>query len=230
MGYCQKTNTSTELMNIEHKLKQSLQTLVTIYCNRQNKPVVANNIWQIISYKKESFIERVKQLDAYVAEHDFLDDISELFFDHLLVLHLSDESHDEDYFESAEWNEIENKTLDRGSELLNLLIYITEAQENEIEISLEDFLNEHLLVDDDDYKDEVEIYEPFITNPEIVDAEVEEIVLFKNSLKKDNGINAFLVPFSLFFKHVNFQKPDYSGKITDFELAVFESLMAFANA
>lgn len=217
-------------MNVEHKLKHSLQTLVTIYCNRQNKPVVANNIWQIVANKNEPFIGRVKQLNVYIAEHDFLDDVSELFFDHMLVLHLSDESHDEDYFESAEWNEIENKTLDRGSELLNLLIYIAEAQENEIEISLDDFLNEHLLVDDDDYKDEVEIYEPFITNPEIVEAEVEEIVSFKNSFKKDTGINAFLVPFSLFFKHVNLDKPDYSGQVTDFELAVFESLMAFANA
>lgn len=230
MGYCQKTNTSINLMNIEHKLKQSLQTLVTTYCNRNNKPIVANNIWQIIANTNEPFIGRVKQMNAYVAEHDFLDDISELFFDHLLVYHLSAEMHDEDYFESKEWIEIENKTLDRGSELLNLLIYISEAQENEIDISIDDFLNEHLLVDDDDYKDEVEIYEPFITNPDLVEAEVDELVAFKNGLKKDTGINAFLVPFALFFKHVNHQKPDYTGQISDFELSVFESLMAFASA
>jgi len=217
-------------MNTEQKLKHALQVLITEYCNKINKPVVANNIWQIISNKSEGFLQRVKSLDKFTNDNIFLDEIAELLFDFLLVFYLSVEEHKEDYFESNEWNDIENNTLNRGSEFLNLLIYITEANDNEIEISLDDFLNEHLLVEDDNYQDEVEIYEPFITNPELVDAELDEILKYKDSLKKDSGIKYFLVPFTLFFKHAESKNfPEYTQRVSAFEYAVFKSLHAYAG-
>lgn len=217
-------------MNNETKIKEATQQLVISYCNSYKKPILANNIWHIMYNIVDPFLNRVKALNELVVGNEFLTEISEPLFDLLMVYHLSVEEHDEDYFDSNEWNQIESKTLERGSEFLNLLLYISEANENEVEVSLEDFLNEFLLVEEDEFQDEFIIYESFIANPDIVDAELDDIIFVKNQITKDTGISAFFVPFTLFFKHAGENSfPDYSGKISAFELAILKSLLAYHN-
>ncbi|MFN4082832.1 MAG: hypothetical protein ACK4K9_04310 [Bacteroidia bacterium] len=215
-------------MQTEQHLKAALQKLVFIYCNGIGKPVVVNNIWQIISNTKVEFLERIKQLDEFTENNSFLDNINDLLFDLALVYHLSVEVNDEDYFETKEWSKIEDKSIGRGSELLNMLLYIDEALSYEIEISLDDFLNEHLLVDDDDLRQDVDIYEPLIANPDIVDAEVDTIIELRKKLKDSYPLKQFIVPITLYFKHSGEDDtPDYSDKIDLFENAVFECLLSF---
>ena len=63
----------------------------------------------------------------------------------MLVHFLSAFVHSEEYFDSEEWEEIEEKTVERGTELLNVFLYINEANDADAEISIGDFLNEFLL-------------------------------------------------------------------------------------
>src|SRR5690606_41557779 len=69
---------------------------------------------------------------------------------------------EEDYLESEEWEQIEEDTLDRGTELLNVFLYLKECADDEIEADLDDYLKEFLLVEEDEFQDEHRIYEKVI--------------------------------------------------------------------
>jgi len=64
---------------------------------------------------------------------------------------------EEDYLDSPEWEDIEEETLDRGTELLNLLLYLNECEEEDIVPELDDYLKEFLLVYEDEFQDEYTI-------------------------------------------------------------------------
>ncbi len=62
-------------------------------------------------------------------ENPKIEPLREVFFDLLLINFFSADVKklEDDYLESAEWEQIEEKTLDRGTELLNLLLYLNEC-------------------------------------------------------------------------------------------------------
>jgi hypothetical protein len=102
--------------------------------------------------------------DDFLTKVDALDVLREVFFDLLMINFFSADVKklEEDYLDTKEWEDIEEETLDRGTELLNLLLYLNECEDEDIEPELEDYLKEFLLVDEDEFQDEYRIYEPVI--------------------------------------------------------------------
>lgn len=114
----------------------------------------------------EDFLSKVDELDAVFDENPEVEELREIFFDLLMINFFSADVKklEEDYLDTPEWESIEEETLDRGTELLNLLLYLNECEDEDIEPELEDYLKEFLLVDEDEFQDEYRIYEPVIAN------------------------------------------------------------------
>lgn len=106
---------------------------------------------------------------------------------------------EEDYLETREWEQIEEETIDRGTELLNLLLYINECHDEEIKPGLEDFLKEFLLVEEDEFQDEFHIYEDLISNQQLAESSVEDICNNANLLDLSEEMEELFVPFMTFF-------------------------------
>ncbi|MEI6882143.1 MAG: hypothetical protein WCK82_12545, partial [Bacteroidota bacterium] len=141
-----------------------------------------------------------------ITQSAFIDSrLQEVTFDLLMVRYLSTDTEDlnEEYFESDEWNHIEDQTLDRGTELLNILIYIKEANDVEAEITIDDFLEEFLLVEDENFSEEQEIYALLIDNKEIIEMDVTEWIEVVKNADDEDPLKEYLLPlFSLFSSDV----------------------------
>jgi hypothetical protein len=126
--------------------------------------------------------------------------------------------------------DIEEQTVERGTELLNVYLYINEANDADAEISIGDFLNEFLLTDMDEFQDEFKIYEPLIEN-DLEEADFDDLTALKKTLNEESPIKDMLIPMVMFFQTpysvnmVNQFKPQYNT----FEISVLASLLAFAN-
>ncbi|HEX2898292.1 MAG TPA: hypothetical protein VHS96_01095 [Bacteroidia bacterium] len=164
-------------------------------------------------------VEIFAKADAILDRHPAFEDLREFLIDLCVIRLLNDlEEEDEDadeVYESPEWIKIETAAADRGTELLNVLIYIKECKLAEADPDLEDFLYEFLLVDDEDYQDELAIYEPFIKGLDIIEAPLKQLILAGNS-QRDNEMKELFTPMMLFFRDAESQP----GKIT---LALLES-------
>jgi hypothetical protein len=170
-------------------------------------------------------------LEQWVAKHPTCQDLEDVLFDLLLVHFLAAEQHEENYFDSAEWNEIEQKTLDKGSEMLNLFLYLGEAKETEAEVSLEDFLNEFLLVGEDEFQDEYRIYESLIVNEHLLEADLGSLRLLKDKVKEDTGLKDFFIPIVLFFQNLEdpAEEANLAIGLNAFEAAIYYSLIAYSK-
>ena len=151
--------------------------------------------------------------DAVIDRFPAFEDLREFLID-LCVVRLmteleADEEEGDEVFESPEWQKIENAAAYRGTELLNVLIYIKECGLADADPDLEDFLYEYLLVDDEDYQDELAIYEPFIKGLEIVGAQLKQLIQAGND-QHDNEMRELFTPMMLFFREAEAQP----GKIT----------------
>lgn len=122
------------------------------------------------------FSEKSAAMDAIFEKYTEYAPLQEYIFDLLMVRFLSTDTAgmDPEYFDSEEWLEIEEQTLDRGTELLNLLLYVKEAADVEAEISADDFLDEFLLTDDDTFQEEAVIYGLLIDHKALIDADPSE--------------------------------------------------------
>ncbi|RZL34808.1 MAG: hypothetical protein EOO96_08560, partial [Pedobacter sp.] len=122
--------------------------------------------------KDMNFLEKVAEFDEVFDEHPKFDELREVFFDLLMINFFTSDVNklEEDYLESREWENIEEETIDRGTELLNLLLYINECHDEEIKPGLEDFLKEFLLVEEDEFQDEFHIYEDLISNQQLAES------------------------------------------------------------
>lgn len=145
--------------------------------------------------------EFIDAVDGLVNTHPYLEDLREFLMDLavLQVIQSGTEAAD-DFLESPEWEKIEEGMEERGTELLNLLIYLKDSQENEAEVRLEDFLYEFLLVEDDDFQDEFFIYEPVVSNQELVDGSTAAIVEIGNDQTAD--MVELFTPMMLYFRKI----------------------------
>src|SRR5206468_915380 len=100
------------------------------------------------------------------------------------------------------WEEIEEQTLDRGTELLNVLLYLNECEDEHLEPELDDYLKEFLLVDEDEFQDEYRIYEPVIANQILMESPVEEINKVASSLPDDSELKELFYPMMCFFQNI----------------------------
>ena len=214
---------STNQSTIQH----ALQVLFTEYDHSEATQQVCKACLTIFEDQDQDFLKRVKALDELFLQNPNLEPIHEFVFDLLLVKQLSAENKPESFFDSPEWDHIEDKTIDRGTELLNLFLYLSEAKEADVEISLDDFLNEFLLVDEDEFQDELSIYEPFIVNEDILEAELSSIKEIQLSIKDENPIKPLFLPLVLFFQEPEGIVDEEAAVLNKFDTAVYETLRGF---
>jgi len=182
----------------------------------------------------EDFLSKVDLLDAVFDENPKLEALREVFFDLLLINFFSADVKklEEDYLETQEWEDIEEQTLDRGTELLNLMLYLNECEDEDIEPELEDYLKEFLLVDEDEFQDEYRIYEPVIENQILIESPVNEISRVARALPEDSEIKEIFYPMMCFFQGVGTREYDIdtiaeNAIYKDFDIAVLEILTSF---
>ena len=182
----------------------------------------------------EDFLSKVDLLDEAFDDNPKIESLREVFFDLMMINFFSADVKklDDDYLESPEWEEIEEDTLDRGTELLNLLLYLNECEDEEIEPGLEDYLKEFLLVDEDEFQDEYRIYEPVIENQILIESPVAEIARVAKSLPEDSEIKEIFYPLMCFFQGVTtgeYNKDTIAANAIekDVDMAVLEILISF---
>ena len=157
--------------------------------------------------KDLGFMEKLEEFDEVFDEHPMFDELREVFFDLLMINFFASDIKklEEDYLESDEWVDIEEETIDRGTELLNLLLYINECHDERIKPELGDFLKEFLLVEEDEFQDEFHIYEDLISNQQLVESSVEDICSHAGMIELGEEMEELFVPFMVFFHQ---PKPD----------------------
>lgn len=148
-----------------------------------------------------SFLDKVADMDQIVDEHPGFAELREPIFDLLLMNFFAADvtKLDADYLESPEWETIEEETIDRGTELLNLLLYLQECADEGITPELDDYLREFLLVDEDEFQDEHQIYEPIIAQPILVESSYEEIANAARRLPVDAPLSELFYALLGFF-------------------------------
>jgi hypothetical protein len=160
------------------------------------------------------FTEKVNLMDEAFDDEPKLDLFREVFFDLLMINFFAEDVNklEEDYLDSAEWEAIEEDTIDRGTELLNVLLYLRECKDEGIEPELEDFLKEFLLVEEDEFQDEHRIYEDIIANQILMETGIEEIAKASDSLPQSSELKDLFYPIMGFF----FQPEPGMSEINDY--------------
>ncbi|SMC97018.1 hypothetical protein [Pedobacter nyackensis] len=186
--------------------------------------------------KDLGFLEKVEEFDGAFDEHPAFDELREVFFDLLMINFFANDVKklEEDYLDSEEWADIEEDTIDRGTELLNLLLYINECHDEKIKPELDDFLKEFLLVEEDEFQDEFHIYEDLITNQQLAESSVEDICSHAGMIELGEEMEELFVPFMVFFNQPKANEEvikdleTYSAN-KEFDIAVYSLIAAFNN-
>jgi hypothetical protein len=203
--------------------------------NNQDHEAFSQVLVDVFSSEK-AYLDKVASLDAAFDDHSLFEPLRELFFDLLLINFFNEDVRklEEDYLDSPEWEKIEEKTIDRGTELLNLLLYLQECQDEAIEPELSDFLREFLLVDEDEFQDEHRIYEEVIANQILVESSLKEVARVSSTLPEDSELKELFYPMIGFFRDPDPADEDFNEFIKysenpDFDSAVYALLISFNN-
>lgn len=182
----------------------------------------------------EDYMEKVAAMDREFDVNPEYESLRELFFDLLLINFFNEDVRklEEDYLESPEWEAIEEKTLDRGTELLNLMLYLKECEDEDIEPDLGDFLKEFLLVDEDEFQDEHRIYEDVIANQILVDSELKEVARVADELPEASELKELFYPMIAFFRDQHPDNDDFDefvklSRNAEFDSAVYSLLISY---
>ena len=182
----------------------------------------------------EDFMSKVDLLDAVFNDNPQVEELREVFFDLLMINFFSADVKklEDDYLETPEWEAIEEETLDRGTEMLNLLLYLNECEDEDIEPSLEDYLKEFLLVDEDEFQDEYRIYEPVIENQILLESPAAEISKVAQTLPEDSELYELFYPMMCFFQDIDPSDEALdaiadASVVPEFDMAVLEILINF---
>ncbi|TWR25436.1 hypothetical protein FPZ42_12610 [Mucilaginibacter achroorhodeus] len=182
------------------------------------------------------FMTKVDLLDNLFNDNPQVEELREVFFDLLMINFFSEDVKklEDDYLETPEWEDIEEQTLDRGTELLNLLLYLNECSDEGLEPELEDYLKEFLLVDEDEFQDEHRIYEPVIAHQILVESPVSEVNKIAATVPDDSEVKELFYPMITFFQNPE-PSEEEKEEIADnavnqpFDMAVLEILVSFNN-
>jgi len=219
------------------KVKVALEAALNAfskYNSFEATPFIA--VFDEVFSSDKDFLAKIALLDEVFDDYPQLEALREVFFDLLLINFFSADviKLEEDYLDSPEWEAIEEQTLDRGTELLNLLLYLNECDDEDIEPELEDYLKEFLLVDEDEFQDEYRIYEPVIANQILIESPVAEISKVASELPEESELKELFYPMICFFQNIS---PSLEEKNNiadnainkDFDMAVLEILTSFAE-
>jgi hypothetical protein len=182
----------------------------------------------------EVFLDKVDNLDGLFDDNPKIEELREVFFDLLMINFFSADvkNLEDDYLETPEWEAIEEETLDRGTELLNLLLYLNECEDENIEPGLDDYLKEFLLVDEDEFQDEYLIYEPVIANQILMESPAAEINKIACELPDDSELKDLFYPMMCFFQQTDPSTEDKKNIAANavnpaFDMAVLNILQVF---
>ena len=182
----------------------------------------------------EDFLTKVDEMDEVFDSNPSIEVLREVFFDMLMINFFSADVKklEDDYLETPEWEAIEEETLDRGTEMLNLLLYLNECEDEDIEPGLEDYLKEFLLVDEDEFQDEYRIYEPVIENQILLESSATEISKVAQTLPEDSELYELFYPMMCFFQDIDPSDEALdaiadASVVPEFDMAVLEILINF---
>lgn len=182
------------------------------------------------------YLDKVADLDKAFDDEPAFEALREVAFDLLLINFFSEDvvKLEEDYLDSPEWEAIEEQTIDRGTELLNVLLYLKECQDEDIEPELSDFLKEFLLVDEDEFQDEHRIYEEVIANQILMESSVKEVAKTAEKIAGDSEIKELFYALMCFFRnprpsHDEQEEIMAQAPAADFDSAVYQLLIHFNN-
>lgn len=190
---------------MDGRIYSALKSGISAYISASGIDATFEDLYQSLKGMINSeahFMDKVDKLDEFFDEHPELDELRELTYDLMLINFFSDDIKllEDDYLDSVEWLEIEDQTIDRGTELLNVLLYLKECADEEVEPELNDFLKEFLLVDEDEFQDEYRIYEPIIANQALIEGTYSEIQkISENLYEYDEEIATLFYPFMSYF-------------------------------
>lgn len=187
---------------MDNNVKSALVAALDKFAEQSGEDSVKleENLVEVFS-KDLGFLEKVEEFDAAFDEYPAFEELREVFFDLLMINFFASDIKklEEDYLETDEWANIEEETIDRGTELLNLLLYINECHDEKIKPELNDFLKEFLLVEEDEFQDEFHIYEDLISNQQLVESSIEDICSHAGMIDLGEEIEELFVPFMSFF-------------------------------
>lgn len=220
---------------MDEKVNQAIKASLESFAQAENadSSVISGRLITAFASDKP-FMEKVADVDAVFDDEPRFSALREVFFDLLMINFFTEDVRklEEDYLESTEWEEIEEETLDRGTELLNVLLYLRECEDENIEPGLDDFLKEFLLVEEDEFQDEHHIYEDIIANQMLSDSSYDEIARVAGDLPNSSEIKELFYPLMSFFSE---QKPSAgdmeafrrASKEPAFDSAVYSLLIMF---
>ena len=216
---------------VEKALQAALQQFEKVA--GRNTSEFKNRISGVFDSEKE-FMDKVEALDEAFDDEPELESLREVFFDLLMINFFTEDVKklEEDYLDSPEWEAIEEETIDRGTELLNVLLYLRECRDEDIEPELEDFLSEFLLVHEDEFQDEHRIYEDVIANQVLMDSSLEDIAKVAQKLDESSEFKELFYPVMSFFYQQNPSQKDLelfteNSEDAEFDLPVYSLLVAF---
>ncbi len=210
---------------IDPKIHASIRAALHAFTKYNAVEATAEARFDEVFSSPDDFIAKVNRLDAVFDDMPQLDPLREVFFDMLMINFFAEDVKklEDDYLETPEWEAIEEETLDRGTELLNLLLYLNECRDENIEPSLEDYLKEFLLVDEDEFQDEYKIYEPVIANQILLESPVAEISRVAGTIPEDSELGAIFYPMIVFFQDVQSGEPAPEEFIANAKDVAFDS-------
>ena len=180
------------------------------------------------------FLDKVAQFDRVFDDYPRFEELREIAFDLLMINFFAEDVQklEEDYLESEEWENIEEETIDRGTELLNVFLYLKECRDEDVEPSLDDYLKEFLLVEEDEFQDEYGIYEKVIANQILVESDFSEIAGVAKTLQDNDELYELFYPLVSFFYEPDpneRQIQEYMGFAANkaFETSVYKLIVNF---
>ncbi len=216
---------------VKNGIKAAMQALSEY--SGANAATLTAQLEEVFSLETD-FLTKVDALDKAVDDNPELEGLREILFDLLMVNFFSADVKklEEDYLDSKEWEAIEEETLDRGTEMLNLLLYLNECADEDIEPELEDYLKEFLLVDEDEFQDEYRIYEPVISNQILMESPVNEIAKVADKISDDSELKEIFYPMMCFFQNIDAgeeEKKEIAANASDkeFTMPVVAVLQSF---
>ena len=222
---------------MDQQIRKALEKCITAYGAVEQ--VDTSELWSLLvdAFGSERpFLEKAAQMDAAFDDHPRFEELREVAFDLLLMNFFAADAAklENDYLESEAWEAIEEQTIDRGTELLNLLLYFRECADEEIEPQLGDYLKEFLLVDEDEFQDEHRIYETVIANQLLVDSPYREIASVAAKIPEDRELADLFYPMMSFFSEQHPSEADWSSFAKEsanpaFDHAVYGLLVAYNN-
>ena len=157
--------------------------------------------WLTLMSTVQELEPAVKQLDSWASQAQWAP-YREYLFDLLYVAWLSrqEEAGNTDWMDSPEWQRLEDKLAERGTEMLTLLMYLQEVLDSEIKANLDDFLEQFISDEEMDFQDDLEVYEEVIANREFLELTFAEMVAAAEAVEADTAIPEVFTPLFCFFK------------------------------